>query len=221
MTMAKRARQAVTLDGERRRLEAAVRDLTRRVTALEEGRRQTAAPEGPAAQLPADPYTRVILDELRAVPPEAERIEGMIGMAGLMWACGRDPDRDMASRTAVAFLPEAWKADLRAAAQYLAAIASVPRLQLLKALFIGRRSAPELMELTGLTKGQTYGNLSKLLLLGLVRQPEREQYDITWLGCDFLAIALVAGGDVVGPHAASRLEAPRPAESLALEAPSG
>jgi hypothetical protein len=199
-----------------RDLQAAVKTLAARMAALEGSPQQGRASAGPAEDLSSDPFLDTLHQEVETWLPHAERVEGMTGLGGFVWACGREPEKDMTYRTAIGSLSEMWRADLSAAAQYLQAIASVPRLKLLKAMFIGRRSARELMGAAGLSKGQAYGNLAKLTALGLVRQPERDQYDITVLGSDLLALALAAGGDIVGPHAASRERAPRPPESLEL-----
>lgn len=74
-------------------------------------------------------------------------------------------------------------ADWEQTAESVAALGSAVRLQLLREILGGRRTAAELTELEGLgTTGQTYHHLRGLTGAGWLHTPSRGRYEVPGIG---------------------------------------
>jgi DNA-binding HxlR family transcriptional regulator len=73
---------------------------------------------------------------------------------------------------------------------FLSPFSNEQRISLMKALFLGTKTATELKETTGLTDGQLYHHLKDLALAGYLLKEERNSYSLTTEGKMILSIVL-------------------------------
>lgn len=147
-------------------------DLERRVARLE--RRRAGSTDTPAAG--ADPERLWALDVLRTrdLPePSGHDAGGSVLFAGVVRGregplAGWQEERPVAALLAL---------DWSAASLTLSALAHPMRLELVRHLLRGARTAGELATIPGLgTSGQLYHHLKELQRAGLVVQPRRNEY---------------------------------------------
>ena len=159
-----------TADGD---LAARVRELERRVALLEGGR---AAPPPPGPVVDPERFWALARLAERTGPVfERDGVAGSLLYAGRATTPGGGDLIWQAEHPLPDVLAEGWED----AAAMLSALGSPFRLEIIRALLLGRETVQELQEIPGLgTSGQLYHHLRDLQSVGVVTQRRRGRYGV-------------------------------------------